>query len=298
METLAEITEYSDKSCINSFREGAPILGPLPSSGRGKARIKAKKCDSIHDLLASKKKVNEKALSRMIEDKNCEVLKKKTMQDAEAGRMSHPEPLRHTPDDVLIASRFGVEQGVTDTGDVKVRPVDDFTASGVNGCSTLEEKLTNDGIDALFQVARDFAEKVEGPHCLIKADIDAAYRRVPLKAADRWAAVIAFKADGQWLQSEHWAMPFGAVGSVVAWDRIGAMIAHIAATLLHLPILRYVDDYFTCLQEECSGHGLACFAELVRLMLGDTAISVKKLGVGNPLDILGLDVELNYPLKA
>ena len=47
------------------------------------------------------------------------------------------------------------------------------------------------------------------------------------------AAVICFIVAGQWMQSEHWAMPFGAIGSVVAWYRIGQMIAYIATKLLH-----------------------------------------------------------------
>ena len=32
---------------------------------------------------------------------------------------------------------------------------------------------------------------------LIKGDVKSAYRRVPLKESDRWAAGVAFKAQGQ-----------------------------------------------------------------------------------------------------
>ena len=56
---------------------------------------------------------------------------------------------------------------------------------------------------------------------------------------------------------------------------------------------RYVDDYFACLQPECVEHGLACFAELVRLLLGKSAVSDRKLGFGNPLCVLGLDTEIS-----
>jgi hypothetical protein len=56
--------------------------------------------------------------------------------------------------------------------------------------------------------------------------------------------------------------------------------------------VRYVDDYFACLQGGVVEHGMQCFAELVRLMLGTTAISEKKLGFGNPLCILGLTVQV------
>lgn len=54
--------------------------------------------------------------------------------------------------------------------------------------------------------------------------------------------------------------------------------------------VRYVDDYFACLQASVVEHGMECFAELVRLMFGATAVSAKKLGFGNPLCILGLTV--------
>ena len=109
---------------------------------------------------------------------------------------------RSAPRDALLAARFGVEQGLTEHGDVKVRPVDDLSASGkscllvlaclhwsvyagVNGCCEQEEKLTNDGVGLLFQVAREFTEQVGEHPSLWKADIDSAYRRLPLKAADR-----------------------------------------------------------------------------------------------------------------
>ena len=37
---------------------------------------------------------------------------------------------------------------------------------------------------------------------------------------------------------------FGAVGSVHAWERIGAALTHIARHFLNLALYRYVDDYF------------------------------------------------------
>ena len=37
---------------------------------------------------------------------------------------------------------------------------------------------------------------------------------------------------------------FGAVGSVHAWERVGAAITHLARVFLKMAILRYVDDLF------------------------------------------------------
>lgn len=152
MQALAEATGYSDYACIMCFLSGAPILGRLPSSGRGKKRSKKDECGSCDELIAGMRDSNQKLLERHKEDANSAVLMLKTKLDADAGRMSQPSPLRFacislapwpqrvcacvsyrcTPDDVLLASRFGVEQGFTTEGEVKVRPVDDLSASGIH----------------------------------------------------------------------------------------------------------------------------------------------------------------------
>ena len=77
-----------------------------------------------------------------------------------------------------------------------------------------------------------------------KADIDAAFRRVPLKESHRWAAAVAYMFQGEAWVALHNGMPFGATASVLAWDDVGDLLAMIATRLLHLPLFRYVDDYF------------------------------------------------------
>ena len=44
--------------------------------------------------------------------------------------------------------------------------------------------------------------------------------------------------------SEHYTCPFGAVGSVHAWERVARGIGAIAHKLLSLPAFVYVDDFF------------------------------------------------------
>ena len=75
---------------------------------------------------------------------------------------------------------------------------------------------------------------------LFKADVDSAFRRIPIAPEHRWAAGVAFKVNGQVHKSEHWAMPFGAVSSVFAWERIGGLLCHLGRKLLHIPLLRQV----------------------------------------------------------
>jgi len=46
--------------------------------------------------------------------------------------------------------------------------------------------------------------------------------------------------------SRHNACPFGAIGSVHGWERIGAALAWILRKLFKIAVFRYVDDFFAC----------------------------------------------------
>ena len=54
--------------------------------------------------------------------------------------------------------------------------------------------------------------------------------------------------------SFHVGMPFGATASVYSWHRIGDLILTLARKLLHMPMGRYVDDFFC--PERCASSGM------------------------------------------
>ena len=56
---------------------------------------------------------------------------------------------------------------------------------------------------------------------MYKADVDSAFRRLPLKKEHRKSAIVAFRQKGEAKLYMHNAMCFGAVASVYEWDRIG-----------------------------------------------------------------------------
>ena len=56
---------------------------------------------------------------------------------------------------------------------------------------------------------------------MYKADIDSAFRRIPLKPEHRDYATVAFKVQDTITVLQHMAAPFGAVSSVHNWERIG-----------------------------------------------------------------------------
>ena len=64
------------------------------------------------------------------------------------------------------------------------------------------------------------------------------------------------------------------------WHRVGHFLWHIAVVVLHLPMLRYVDDYFGVDHLEVVEHAVNCFARVVRAILGPSAVSARKTGFG------------------
>ncbi len=206
--------------------------------------------------------------------------------------------------EVLLNPRFGVEQERED-GSTKVRAIDNFSWSAsaheqspggvgarrrimkkgsVNGYTTATEKIAHDTLDAFAEalvLARALLGCIPGllkarhqaigardvRHCsaCAQADVDSAFRRIPVLACHRWACGVAMKVAGQVglatssspvavrclayafrqiYVSTHNACPFGAVASVYVWERIGAAIAHLIRKLLKIGVLRYVDDFF------------------------------------------------------
>ena len=114
-----------------------------------------------------------------------------------------------------------------------------------------------------------------------KADIDSAFRRLPVKAAHRDLAWVAWRVDETRLATaRHFGMPFGAVASVHYWDRVGqclrflfqsvfrvfasvrsgALLTSIARRVLHIPVMRYVDDFFSVSRAGTAKCAMSIFA--------------------------------------
>ena len=179
-----------------------------------------------------------------------------------------------------MVPRFGVTQGQKPDGSTKVRAVDNFSwsltergkkrkrqdqkAGSVNGNFQPDVVMKHDHLDDLLasmRLHKEWTSTARGPcsraifcfytwlafdkaPALMKADIDSAYRRVPIKQTHRWAASVAWKCRGQTWTATHIGMPFGATASGIAWHKVGDLLALIGRRLLGLPLLRYVDDYF------------------------------------------------------
>ena len=127
---------------------------------------------------------------------------------------------------------------------------------------------------------------------MLKSDIKAAYRSLPLAGSDLGlASVLLRNPGGQLFIATQLAMPFGAVASVYAWDRLGAALAAILQEFLLIPCVRYVDDLFwvdfVAASAECRLAALECID-----LLGFTLEESKTLAPSSCQTVLGIKVAL------
>ena len=123
-----------------------------------------------------------------------------------------------------------------------------------------------------------------------KADVDSAFRRVPIQPGHRAFAWVTYRLRGRVMAAQHITLPFGGLACVHGWERVGAFLAAAARKLLWLPVLRYVDDFFSVERKGLAEHADQCFARLVRALLGPSAMQDRKMAWGPSLAVLGLRV--------
>ena len=232
MEQLAHVTNFTDVAAVTLFSSGAGMLNELETSGLGEpVASKARPDDSLRENC---QRNNDELAAGLRQDDNAEQLMELTLVDVELGRMTEPVPYdAQDMAQVHLSPRFGVEQEKED-GRIQVRPIEHFSWSGghegraskqrrkeesVNGYTFPKEKMRTQTLDYLWTAMALFVQTLGELPCLFKADINSAFRRIPICNKDRWACGVAFRWLEQIFVSMHHSCPFGAIGSVHAWGR-------------------------------------------------------------------------------
>ena len=254
---------------------GAPLYGELEIAGVGPPKVCAP-IGSVEVLQEDCLRSNHRLVPGLKEDKFAKELFELTCADAALGRMTYPKVVAECDLETVRAHpRFAVDQGVKVDGTRKLRAVDNMSWSAklesgghqrmskkrlrvgsINGHCAAHESVKHDHVDDLAAGMAKFIQCTKQLPALWKADVDSAFRRVPLRPDHRWASAIAFLYMGQVFMSLHAACPFGATSSVYAWERIGALLCTLARRVLHLAVYRYVDDFFGI--ERCAAGHVVC----------------------------------------
>ena len=151
----------------------------------------------------------------------------------------------------------------------------------------MPETIRHNHIDDLCHVAQVIWQAGHSVE-FIKVDFKGAYRTVPIapEQLDLATLLVRDTDNGQWVTTQQWALPFGAVASVYGWERLGNAVTIILRGI-GLPVLRYVDDLFLAVPKE-TGAVARRVIETVVEALGLTLESSKTEGPVNSLVVLGV----------
>ena len=130
-------------------------VGILKAAGNGRP-IEPVLEISAEELESARSENNARVLGKVAGDNSASGLLRVCQEDAAMGRMTPARPVSHELQDEAgqhVSPRFGIEQEKVD-GSVKLRAIDDFTFSWLNGHTAASEKLRCDGLDLLFEVMR------------------------------------------------------------------------------------------------------------------------------------------------
>ena len=248
LKEMLEAIAWPNNTLFRNLCNGFPLVGRLPASGiHAPAAKSPEPAETLRSLLAHPRERNEATLGRIAAEKGGDTRVRtqflsacsKEVEDGKA-RFRNLDV-----DSCVLTARFPIVQGEKD-GMPKIRCIDDFTASAVNGAVVHSERTCPDTLDTLVALVRHAAAGKQ--HIAMrwrKDDFWHAFKTLPIcsghlpLAATAWPEAVA---DGKALQLL--CLPFGSSASVSGWDRFGLAIQGILAALFHLLYLRFVDDMF------------------------------------------------------
>ena len=176
-----------------------------------------------------------------------EALLEAAQSDVESGKMLGPffrdEDVQSAlgSENYILSKRFGVEQSD------KIRPVDDFTASGVNDCCRADRNLTLSTLDQFFALVCCVAVAFPASQVQFgKRDHKSAYRQLALdESALQYACVIFWHPILQCaVVYIHTALPFGPRAAVIDYNRVAQAVTGLLQLMFYLPCDSFFDDFW------------------------------------------------------
>ena len=272
---MLEEAGVRDESLFEEMRSGFRLVGDLAPSGQFQPQFKPAVL-GIEQLrqtaIWAQKAVMSSCLKVLQDDEIAQAIWSETMEQASEGKQwvkgpfSAAEITEKHGTKWIPARRFGVRQGG------KIRPVDDFSQFLINATVTCHEKIDLEGIDSICATARFFLGastkdggwKIPTENDLLSGrqsvswvgtsacdlygrclDLRQAYKQLVRHPMDAWASILAVvcPSDSQIYFFEAVALPFGAVSSVLAFNRAARAIRVILSKVFKLVVTNFFDDF-------------------------------------------------------
>ena len=302
---LLEDSSFPDaKDLIRDMKKGFRLVGKIQTSKSAKKHPVRKRQinnsklrEQTRNLTRNIKKSILRVPSNPEQAKLEHSVYTQTLEDIRKKRMS---PLSEIDYDAEFppTKRFGILQS-NSSGKEKIRIIDDFAESMVNDSCQVDGRIRMGRISDLIGAVRTITRRNPSyPLHIFKSDAKSAYKNCPIFGEDLKYARVLLKniQSGEVVESTHYSCPFGAVGSVYAWDRLAEALVHVLSHFLGIPISRFVDDLFGAIFAEHSAEIRDAMLEICEL-LGIILDPEKSPDPDESQVILGVLVKIKYQTR-
>ena len=205
--------------------------------------------------------------SKELSEEDVEEIFRQTEVEIPMGRMQKFEDVGIGPE-FPPTRRFAVQQ-LSSEGSTKLRPIDDYLSSQINGLSRVGKRIFVGKTETIIS-SMTFVKRHRPGQKLVttKLDFKAAYRSCPIKREHPdWTTVIVWDPKKKrYRQTQHFCMPFGAVSAVYAWHRVGQALTAILSSALTIPFNRHVDDRFAAIPKDGATEARNFCLEIIELL--------------------------------
>ena len=289
---LLELHGYDDLGVADEMLNGVDLLSPVGQVPSMTPMFKPA-TRSITELKEGARASRDATLSNMRGSGDDEIdaeVYRKTLDEKADSWISGPIDPGDLPEQAVINRRFGIRQGG------KIRLIDDFSASGVNGCVQANASPFLHTLDFIAALLKALNVKDRNRQWVGKTfDLASAYRQMVVAESSSWVSYVAVynpstdKAEIYQMK----ALPFGATKSVYSFLRVAHSIWYLGAKCLALIWTSYFDDFVCLSNEECDTVTSGCVTTLFSLLGWKVSGGDKDLPFDKTFKALGIQISLN-----
>ena len=244
-EILVDLS-YPDLKVVDELKLGVDLTGEVPVTGMlpQKRSPPLLTEQALQSRSAMVRKTTRSSVGPSGDDEMDASIWEQTLDEVKKGWLQGPLVDSLVPETAPISRRFGVRQKN------KIRPVDDFSASGVNSAAGVSEAPALRTIDVIGSMLVDWLscnkrlDRCSETH-LRTFDLKSAYRQIGLSERGRAVAfIVVYNPDtkrGELFQCR--ALPFGAVRSVHSFLRLARALWFIGVVGGKLAWSSFFDDF-------------------------------------------------------
>ena len=287
---MMEYYHYPDVAVFDEVTSGITLSGAAPDVAFFEPGFKPAKI--TENELASSARASRVAMLASIRSSGDDEIDRevfsKTQDEVACGWLEGPD-LEET---AIISWRFGIRQSSGDV--VKIRLIDDFTASNVNQAVQVENAPKLHTLDVVAALCMELLRQHGNAEWVGKTiDLSSAYRQLGISPNSRWVSYIAVydpSSKSAKIYSMR-ALPFGASRSVYSFLRVAHSLWWLGCVSLKFPWSSFFDDFIT-LRRRCEVDTMEiATGQVFRLLGWMVSEGDKSLPFASSFKALGVEID-------